>query len=84
VVFTGHEHFYERITPQHGILYFITGAAGKLSRGDIREGSTLTAAGYDRDQSFMLVEILDDVMYYASVSRTGQVVDTGTWTRRLN
>lgn len=83
VVLTGHEHFYERIKPQQGILYFITGAAGKLSPGDIREGSSLTAAGYDRDQSFMLIEILDDVMYFQSVTRTGEVVDSGTWTRRF-
>ena len=83
VVFTGHEHFYERLKPQKGILHFITGAAGKLSPGDIREGSALTAAGYDRDQSFMLVEIEDDVMFYQSVTRTGEVVDSGTWTRRF-
>ncbi len=83
VAFTGHEHFYERIKPQQGILYFITGAAGKLAPGDIREGSALTASGYDRDQSFMLVEIKDDVMFFQSVSRTGQVVDSGTFTRRF-
>lgn len=83
VVFTGHEHFYERIKPQKGILYFITGAAGKLAPGDIREGSALTDAGYDRDQSFMLVEIEDDVMFYQSVTRTGRVVDSGTFTRRF-
>ncbi len=29
-VFTGHEHFYERIKPQKGIYYFITGAGGRL------------------------------------------------------
>ena len=27
VVFTGHEHFYERIKPQHGITYIISGSA---------------------------------------------------------
>ena len=83
VAFTGHEHFYERIKPQQGILYFISGAAGKLSPGDIREGSALTAAGFDRDQSFMLVEIKDDVMFFQSVSRTGRVVDSGSFTRRF-
>ena len=30
-VFSGHEHFYERITPQKGIHYFISGAAGQLN-----------------------------------------------------
>ena len=27
VVFAGHEHFYERIKPQHGIAYFISGGS---------------------------------------------------------
>lgn len=42
VVFSGHEHFYERIKPQQGIYYFISGAAAKPRRGDI-ERSPLTA-----------------------------------------
>jgi len=83
VVFNGHEHFYERLKPQQGILYFIVGSSGKLSPGDIREGSALTAAGFDRDQAFLAVEIEDDVMYFQAISRTGRVVDSGTWTRRF-
>ena len=42
VVLAGHEHFYERTVPQHGISYFISGGAGSLRRGDIRP-SSLTA-----------------------------------------
>ncbi|MEX2272553.1 MAG: metallophosphoesterase [Vicinamibacterales bacterium] len=83
VVFTGHEHFYERIKPQQGILYFIVGSSGKLAPGDIREGSSLTAAGFDRDQAFLAVEIDDDVMYFQAFSRVGRVVDSGTFTRRF-
>ena len=41
-VFTGHEHFYERIKPQKGIAYFIAGSSAKLRRGGIDE-SPLTA-----------------------------------------
>ena len=29
VVFSGHEHLYERIAPQHGIRYFVSGGGGK-------------------------------------------------------
>jgi hypothetical protein len=43
VVLAGHEHFYERIKPQKGIHYFISGSGGKLRKGDIKKGSTLTA-----------------------------------------
>ena len=83
VIFTGHEHFYERIKPQKGILYFIVGSSGKLAPGDIRRNSPLTAAGFDQDQTFLAVEIEDDVMYFQAISRTGKVVDSGTFTRRF-
>jgi hypothetical protein len=78
VVFAGHEHFYERIHPQQGITHFISGAAGKLRRGNIRRESPLLAAGYDETQHFMLVEIEGDRMHFEAVSRTGRVVDSGT------
>ena len=32
VVFTGHDHFYQRTRPQQGITYFVAGSAGKLAR----------------------------------------------------
>jgi len=43
VVLAGHEHFYERVQPQHGISYFISGGAGSLRKGDIRQPSPLLA-----------------------------------------
>ncbi len=43
VVFAGHDHFYERIKPQKGITYFVTGSGGKLRRGDIDKSTGLTA-----------------------------------------
>jgi hypothetical protein len=33
-VFSGHEHFYERIKPQKGIYYFVSGGAGKVRKGE--------------------------------------------------
>jgi hypothetical protein len=79
VVFAGHEHFYERIKPQHGIHYFTSGGAAKLRRGNIRAGA-LTAKGFDTDYSYMLVEIDGDQMHFQSISRRGQLVDSGTIT----
>ena len=35
-VFTGHERYYERLKPQQGVHYFISGRGGKLHRGDNR------------------------------------------------
>jgi hypothetical protein len=76
VGFSGHEHFYERIKPQQGITYFISGGAGSLRAGDIRP-TGLTDAGFDRDYHFMLVEISGDELFYQTISRTGATVDTG-------
>lgn len=82
LVFTGHEHFYERIKPQKGIFYFITGAGGKLRSGDVKKGSPLTAKAFDKDLSFMLVEISKNLMHFQVISRTGETVDSGALPRR--
>ncbi|MCX6633638.1 MAG: metallophosphoesterase [Acidobacteria bacterium] len=76
VVFAGHDHVYERVKPQKGIYYFTEGASGSLRAGNLRK-SALTAAGYDQDRSFMLVEIAGDELYFQTISRTGQTVDSG-------
>ncbi|MGE0406837.1 MAG: metallophosphoesterase [Candidatus Korobacteraceae bacterium] len=76
VVFAGHEHFYERLRPQNGIQYFISGAAGKLRRSGIRKGSE-TACGFDQDNSFMLVELTSEAMTFSSIARDGHIVDRG-------
>jgi hypothetical protein len=81
VVFSGHEHFYERTTPQKGVIYFIAGSGGKLSKGDVRR-SPMTAAAFDQDQAFMLVEIEGDQLSFRAISRTGATVDAGVINRR--
>jgi hypothetical protein len=80
VVFTGHEHFYERIKPQKGIHYFISGAGGKLREGNVKP-SNLTAKSFDRDLHFMLVEVAGDQMYFQTISRAGATVDSGVISR---
>jgi hypothetical protein len=76
LVFNGHDHVYERMTPQQGIQYFVSGAAGSLRRGNL-ERAPFTAAGFDQDFHFMLVEIADEEMHFQVVSRSGQTVDSG-------
>ncbi len=82
-VFAGHEHFYERIIPQKGIYYFTQGGGAKLRKGNIASRSTLTAKGFDTDNSFTLIEIVKDEMYFETISRKNQVIDSGSITRRL-
>ena len=80
VVFSGHDHVYERIKPQKGIHYFVAGSGGLLRKGDLRP-SDITAAGFDRDQAFMLVEIAGREMVFHAISRRGAVVDSGVIAR---
>jgi predicted MPP superfamily phosphohydrolase len=77
VVFAGHDHVYERTKPQQGIQYFITGAGGKMRRGDINLKSELRAVSYDQDNSFMLIEVDENEMSFKSISEKGEVVDSG-------
>ena len=80
VVLTGHDHIYERIKPQQGIYHFVVGSSGSLRKGDLTH-TDMTVKGYDQDYVFMLVEIAGDEMYFAALTRTGQVVDSGVLAR---
>ena len=82
VVFQGHDHFYERTKPQNGITYFVVGSGGKLRAGNIDSGSGITAKGFDTDLAFTVAEIDGDDMYFNTISRRGNVIDSGKITRR--
>jgi Calcineurin-like phosphoesterase len=81
VVFAGHDHVYERLKPQKGIYHFVSGAAGQLRRGNM-DRSDQTAASFDQDRHFMLVEIAGSELFFQAVSRTGAIVDSGMITRQ--
>jgi 3',5'-cyclic AMP phosphodiesterase CpdA len=81
VVLSGHDHVYERLKPQKGITYFVSGSGGALRKGDMHP-SGLTAAYYDQDQSFMLVEVAGDDLYFEAVARSGATVDSGVIRRQ--
>jgi predicted phosphodiesterase len=81
VVFTGHDHFYERTKPQKGIVYFVCGSGGQLRKGNIDKGTGLTAAGNDQDQAFLIAEINGDELSFNAISRQGKVFDSGSITR---
>ncbi len=77
VVMTGHDHFYERVKPQKGIVYFVVGSGGQLRAGNIDASTGLTARGFDTDLAFMAAEIDGETMNFSVVARRGQVVDSG-------
>jgi 3',5'-cyclic AMP phosphodiesterase CpdA len=75
-VFSGHDHVYERVIPQKGIYYFTEGSSGQLRNGDLARTS-MTSKGFDTDRTFMLIEIAGDEMYFETLSRAGDAVDSG-------
>jgi hypothetical protein len=79
-VFQGHEHFYERIKPQKGIYYFISGGAAKLREGNIQK-SDLTAKAFDTGYHFMLIELTKDKLNFQAISDQGKVIDSGSLPR---
>ena len=81
VVFSGHDHVYERLKPQKGIYYFVSGSAGQLRKGNM-DPSDQTAASYDQDLSFMAVEVAGSDMFFQTISRTGRTVDSGVIRRQ--
>ena len=76
VVFSGHEHLYERMKPQNGVMYFIAGASGSVRAGDL-QAAPYQAKGYDRDLTFMLIEIAGEELYFRTINRRGELVDAG-------
>jgi 3',5'-cyclic AMP phosphodiesterase CpdA len=75
VVFSGHDHIYQRFKPQKGITYFVEGASGRLRKGI--NASAESAMAFDQDQSFMVVEIAGDELTFRTITRTGRVIDSG-------
>jgi hypothetical protein len=71
IVFTGHDHHYERTLPQHDIVYVVSGAGSKLS--DV--GWSDFTAHAESTLQFMLVRIDGDIMAVEAIGTDGQVID---------
>lgn len=76
VVLSGHEHVYERVQPHNGIYYFVLGNSGELRDHDLKPSKDI-AKGFDTDRGFMLMEIAGDELYFKTISRRGETVDSG-------
>jgi hypothetical protein len=76
IVLSGHEHFYERVHPQNGVVYFVSGAAGSLRPDDIQR-TPLTAVGFDDDYHFVMFEVTGQELYFQAVTRAGKTIDAG-------
>jgi predicted MPP superfamily phosphohydrolase len=82
VVISGHDHTYERVKPQQGVQYFVTGAGGKVRPGDVNLGSPFRAMSYDRDNHYMQMVIEDQQINFQTIAKSGAVIDRGAITPR--
>jgi 3',5'-cyclic AMP phosphodiesterase CpdA len=78
VVFSGHDHLYERIAPQQGIRYFVSGGGGRNLRSFRR--SAFDEAG-SSEHHFMVVEIAGDRLFFEAISPQGRTLDCGVFWR---
>jgi hypothetical protein len=81
VVFSGHDHVYKRLVPQHGISYFVLGNSGQLRFHNLRPSSQMIK-GYDEDRGFALFEIAGDELHFQIISRKGETIDSGVIPRK--
>jgi predicted phosphodiesterase len=77
IVLSGHEHIYQRSQLQHNILYFVSGGAGSLRRGD-GVPAPYIARSVDDDYHFVLMEVEGGAMHFQAISRSGETIDAGT------
>jgi len=78
---SGHDHTYERTNPQRDVQYFVSGAGGKLRKGDIDRRTPFFAAGNDRVNSFMYFEAATEKLSFWAVDAAGNILDKGALTR---
>ena len=81
VVFSGHDHLYERIAPQQGIRYFVSGGAGRNLYAFHK--SAFDEAGAS-EHHFMVVEIAGDQMFFEAITSAGRTLDCGVLWRTLD
>ena len=78
VVFSGHEHLYERVRPQRGIHYFVSGGGGRSLYSFHK--SEFDEVGVS-EHHFMVVEIAGDRLFFEAITHNQKVLDCGVLTR---
>ena len=59
------------------MTYFVSGAAGKLRRGDINRKDSLLEAGNDETCHFMRFDLGADEIRFHAIDLSGEAIDTG-------
>ena len=74
VVFSGHEHLYERIKPQHEVKYFVSGGGGRYLYD--YKASAFDEVGLS-EHHFMVAEIAGDRLFFEAITHTQELIDCG-------
>ena len=74
LVLSGHDHIYERTTPQNGVTYVVTGAGAKLSR----VGRSDFTAESAKVLQFMMFEVDGQLLNLKAIDKTGLTFDEVT------
>jgi hypothetical protein len=74
VVFSGHDHLYERVKPQRGIHYFVSGGGGR-NLYDLQP-SEFDEVGLS-EHHFMVVEIAGDRLFFEAITPAQKLIDCG-------
>jgi Calcineurin-like phosphoesterase len=74
VVFSGHEHLYERIRPQKTIQYFVSGGGGRYLY-DVHPSDFDEVA--ISQHHFMVAQIAGDRLFFEAITRQQKVLDCG-------
>jgi hypothetical protein len=82
VVFSAHDNFYERITPQKGNLVLRRRLRRNGSARRHRSKQRTHGERFDTDLAFVAAEVGRDSMTFNAISRVGQTVDSGQVLRR--
>ncbi len=79
VVLSGHEHFYQKIHPQHGVHYFISGGGARVRRGAVRKHPQVAFAA--EVLHFLDMELTEKELRYAAISVQGAQIHAGRITK---
>jgi 3',5'-cyclic AMP phosphodiesterase CpdA len=74
VVLSGHEHLYERIKPEKGIQYFVSGGGGRYLYS--YNPSDFDEVGLS-EHHFMVFEIAGDRLFFEAITHAQKVIDCG-------
>jgi hypothetical protein len=80
LVMAGHDHFYQKIRPQHGVHHLISGAAGKLRKG-ADNSNPQVESGY-QEFHFMDFSVGEDSLHYQAINDLGQRIHSGRIDKR--